>query len=71
MPFWHAKNSPARPRGALKLQPVTSRLLQGVHPCAMKKPAGHDSPKIALGIYIHVNMDERRKAMDAMQGIFN
>ena len=37
----------------------------------MKKPAGHDSPKIALGIYIHVNMDERRKAMDAMQGIFN
>ena len=43
---------------------------QGVHPSVMQKLAGHNSPKITLDIYTHVNMDQQREAMEAMQGIF-
>ena len=43
---------------------------QGVHPSVMQKLAGHNNPKITLEIYTHVNMDQQRKAMEAMQGIF-
>lgn len=43
---------------------------QGVHPSVMQKLAGHNSPKITLDIYTHVNMDQQRQAMNAMQDIF-
>lgn len=43
---------------------------QGVHPSVMQKLAGHNSPKITLDIYTHVNMDQQRRAMEAMQDVF-
>ena len=43
---------------------------QGVHPSVMQKLAGHNSPKITLDIYTHVNMEQQRKAMESMQDIF-
>lgn len=43
---------------------------QGVHPSVMQKLAGHNSPKITLDIYTHVNMDQQRMAMEAMQDVF-
>lgn len=43
---------------------------QGVHPSVMQKLAGHNDPNITLGIYTHVNMDQQRVAMDAMQSVF-
>ena len=44
---------------------------QGVHPSVMQKLAGHKDPNITLGIYTHVNMDQQRMAMDAMQSVFD
>ena len=32
---------------------------------------GHFNPNITLGIYTHVNMDQQRMAMDAMQSVFD
>ena len=43
---------------------------KGVHPAVMQKLAGHASPKITLEIYTHVNMDQQREAMEAMQQVF-
>ena len=43
---------------------------QGVHPSVMQKLAGHNDPTITLGIYTHVNMEQQRQAMTAMQGVF-
>lgn len=44
---------------------------QGVHPSVMQKLAGHKDSNITLGIYTHVNMEQQRVAMDAMQSVFN
>ena len=44
---------------------------QGVHPSVMQKLAGHKDPSITLGIYTHVNMEQQRVAMDAMQSVFD
>ena len=49
---------------------LTRAAASGVHPAVMQKLAGHNSPKITLDIYTHVNMDQQREAMEAMQGIF-
>ena len=43
---------------------------QGVHPSVMQKLAGHNDPSITLGIYTHVNMEQQRMAMNAMQSVF-
>lgn len=43
---------------------------KGVHPSVMQKLAGHKNPNITLGIYTHVNMREKRTAMDALQEVF-
>lgn len=43
---------------------------QGVHPSVMQKLAGHNDPSITLGIYTHVNMEQQRVAMDAVQSVF-
>lgn len=43
---------------------------QGVHPSVMQKLAGHNDPSITLGIYTHVNMEQQRVAMEAMQSVF-
>ena len=43
---------------------------RGVHPSVMQKLAGHNSPKITLDIYTHVNMDQQREAMAAMETVF-
>ena len=43
---------------------------QGVHPSVMQRLAGHKDPNITLGIYTHVNMEQQRVAMDAMQSVF-
>lgn len=43
---------------------------KGVHPSVMQKLAGHKNPNITLGIYTHVNMEEKRAAMDVLQEVF-
>ena len=43
---------------------------KGVHPSVMQKLAGHKNPNITLGIYTHVNMEEKRAAMNALQEVF-
>ena len=43
---------------------------QGVHPSVMQKLAGHNSPKITLDIYTHVNMDQQRQAIETIQNVF-
>lgn len=49
---------------------LTIAAQQGVHPSVMQKLAGHNNPKITLDIYTHVNMDQQREAMAAMQSVF-
>ena len=49
---------------------LTIAARKGVHPSVMQKLAGHNSPKITLDIYTHVNMDQQREAMEAIQDVF-
>lgn len=42
----------------------------GVHPSVMMRLAGHKSPDITMKICTHVNMEFKRKAMDAMQAAY-
>jgi len=43
---------------------------QGVHPSVMMRLAGHQNPNITMKIYTHVNMDSKRKAMEAMEAAY-
>ena len=41
-----------------------------MHPKVMQELAGHYSSQISMDIYTHVNMEEKRAAMDALQEVF-
>lgn len=43
---------------------------EGVHTKVMQELAGHASAQITMDIYTHVNMDQKRKAADAVEGAF-
>ena len=44
--------------------------LSGVHPSVMQKLAGRFTARIRMEVYTHANMDDKRAAMDALQGAF-
>lgn len=44
--------------------------VNGVHPKVMQELAGHYSSQITMDIYTHVNMDQKRSAMEAVSKIF-
>ena len=49
---------------------LTVAARNGVHPSVMQHLAGHTTSRITMDIYTHVNMEQKRAAMDAMQGAF-
>lgn len=43
---------------------------EGVHPKVMQELAGHASSQITMDIYTHVNMEQKREAMEAVEDAF-
>lgn len=44
--------------------------INGVHSKVMQELAGHYSSQISMDIYMHVNMDSKREAMNAVSAVF-
>lgn len=73
---WWRRNREALGAGGWTMHELRHTFLsiaasRGVHPSVMQKLAGHKSPVVTLRIYTHVNMAEKRAAMEAMQGAFS
>lgn len=49
---------------------LTVAARKGVHPAVMQQLAGHSTSRITMEIYTHVNMEQKRMAMDAMEEVF-
>lgn len=49
---------------------LTVAARNGVHPSVMQHLAGHTTSRITMDIYTHVNMEQKRAAMDVMQDAF-
>lgn len=60
-----------RRRSFLRHTFLTVAARNGVHPSVMQHLAGHATSRITMDIYTHVNMEQKRAAMDAMQGAFS
>ena len=43
---------------------------EGVHPKVMQVLAGHETAQITMDVYAHVNLDSKREAVSAVDGLF-
>ena len=50
---------------------LTVAARSGVHPSVMQQLAGHKNSRITMEIYTHVNMEQKRAAMGAMENVFD
>lgn len=49
---------------------ITLAASKNVHPSVIQKLAGHSDPYIAMQVYTHVKMQEKRAALDALDAVY-